>query len=517
MKNIFILFLTLFLTYSCSFFIKYSSAEFNKKEIKLKNSSSNYILTNNRPIFFLSYESNATLKQILELTHSHSYNLLENFYLWAIVQLHTRPDMASPSARLQVVLRKNKQYFCFDFRPNDLFHLYKTIKKIPKPRLNSHSNSMAELQREIRNYKLEVEKAMTITNSKMPSTIHDTLIIPDIEDFDIDESLFKELTKITTDTNKKTQDIKNQSFISMPYLFGLNYLIKNFSPNSNLLSLDNKIHRFFENNSTFVTPDFHSFLSQYQSNLSSVDVFKKGYFNEDDPLFVHEQLPSFSYLDIIDKFKVIHKNPLTSILYNIPQKLYPHQNFSSALCTIESQSKQRKQKNSSDSNQKSIVFGILQNNSAGDFIVASAAQDNSSSLSLFDTPLMLSQRYIKGMDYCYTNDWLNFTLPSFSSSEILYQSYAFSPKSSYSIEDLMEYFIKSARFLHMDDPKRLIIETNRLEESQVNELYKKNPLLYSKIEMGEIWNIYHFANSNETGIIMDPRTNPNIRGQHWAK
>lgn len=490
---------------SCSIFIKYSPDEMKSKNYIRKNLHKDIMLPVQKgPIFFINHESAQSLKQIQVLIQEKSDlkdDVVDLFYLWAMTQMYSRPDQNSPTARLQIVIRKKGVYSFFDFRDSVLFRHYNFLMKNPQytQAIKSSKENERELKKSIKEYWNQVDSYLKKrTKDQLNNKEYALAAIDDVQDIED----IPEIDKIEVQEMDKTKSFPN--FTPMPYLFGLNYLKKHFSQKDNLDELNKILKNYFQQNSSVVTPALSLFLQRFKEELQNHHLFKQLYFNEDDPIFVHEQLPVFSLEKVLDIYKGNHLNKSTALFYNVKQQLFDQDK--GIVCTLNKAPQLAK----NDSN----TFGVILDNADRDFILANATQNVSNLQPFFQTSLVSGNSNSPGLDYCVTKNWITFGINDLASKAILYNMFApgrFSMDKINNAADLQNFTLISPRYLVLDDPKRIVLETQLLTDSQLNEVSLVGPTIYSKLEMGELWSIFHFPATGEAGLLLDPRTNPSIR------
>lgn len=115
-----ILFLTLFFT-SCSFFIKSIDGQEEKVFLKEK-----------KPVLYCDYQGHSVFSKNLKaaeifrslIDREVNLNFLEKSIMWSLAQMSFAPHQASPSSRLQILLRWDNKIHYYDFNSGDLPYLY---------------------------------------------------------------------------------------------------------------------------------------------------------------------------------------------------------------------------------------------------------------------------------------------------------------------------------------------------------------------------------------------------------
>lgn len=115
MKTILILASSLLLG-SCSFFInKIDSTVLEKERIKIERP---YVATycyNEKPNLQLVGTNRDAQLQYQNFLKGKNYSFVDKVILWSLIQFQIRPDLSSPTARLQYVIRHQNEIFYFDF------------------------------------------------------------------------------------------------------------------------------------------------------------------------------------------------------------------------------------------------------------------------------------------------------------------------------------------------------------------------------------------------------------------
>jgi hypothetical protein len=403
-------FLSLVTLSSCSLFIQNFEGDIleenNVKPLSLSTKTTceiidkNILISENMPA---QKSFNLFLK---EIGSKKAFKFVDKAVLWSLLQMNLRPDLSSPTAKLQVLIKINDKF--------------------------DYLNSYAE------------------TKSKYP------------------------------------------------YLNGLNHLLKKYNSRYSLNQLATILDFHFKK-TLFVSKEFQLFLEEHKKDILLNPISKKNFVRGDETLKENERIPRLNFsktVRLINK----KKNSVNSFLftYKNQSKLTPKCNFDMSLY------------NDSlflinDTPVKSHIFGFK--NDKNTFMAVSSQRLNKLSL-IGNTILFKGESNIRSASICsfeHENSkrllWLIST-NSRDPGQHLFHLMQYGLDNIKSVNELNSMLMFS-RHQFLKNPVRLIIESRRSSETQLNELLKLNIPIYNAKKLGKVWGYYQ--DKNKSTFVLDDR------------
>jgi hypothetical protein len=427
--------LILYLT-GCSFFskkveslvessnIKATPLKVVKKNLHCVEDSKNQMILEDE--FTLKYYRTFS-NSIFESNH---YSFVQKAAIMALIEMSRRPDVASPTSRLQYYLRLNGKDYFFDFNQSKLSGLLK-----------------------------------------------------------------------------------------MPFLKGVESLLKNFDKSLPLSQLANQLDTLIPK-SVNVSPEFESFLQSHKNDLSKSEVLADIFFKGDEALTKHESFKRISYKKTVSDFFAKKQN--NDSLYDIAQNslapiAYTQKNLSFK-CNSDIQKENTlkdKIKNPVDS--RSHYFGLKDKDNI--FVAVS-----SSSL-----PKVL--KHFEGSYFFYSTP-SNTPVPvcQFSNDQediVLFSTSGRNPTQhlkhlvTYDISLVdnfpsLEELLNFSRHLFLSSPDRILYESKRGRKAQLDFFLSMNFPIYHVEALGDIIGsaTFKFKNREERSLIIDDRSQARLWCSH---
>lgn len=410
-----------------------------------------------------------------------SLSFIEISVLWSLVQMNVRPDQSSPTSGFQVLINFNGEQQYWDFRMSPFYKLFNKLK-----------DEEARLQSEL-----------LVKQKKNSLSLQD-------QDQKTKEKLRQKKEKI----KKKVVD---NSFLPLPFLFGLEFLLTKYGSKKGLLQL---IH-ILENNYPFpvlVEEEFQWFLNSMQGPILGVPLFKDFYFKEDEVLKKSESLPRPPYERILNAYEASKKNINFKNFYNVDNTLTPYQTEQNkeeieVRCGINLKAYEKSIYLVSQDIPSYNLFGYQ--SQQGNSFLAYTAQTVASIAPLMESLFFHGIANIKKGPFCLLKSKpqskgrhpFQISLMSTRSrdpGQHLYQLIKNHFHEIESIEDLDEK-LKGPRHLFLLNPIRLAYESKRGDPKQLEKLLMLDLPIYHASQLGNIWAHANFFQDKDFGFVIDER------------
>jgi hypothetical protein len=405
-------FLVLFLLCSCSYFIAKIDTPLVQERRKITEISQKktYCRLDQKFNVQLVGCDDTSQKAYLDLVSSlGQVDFLDQFALWSLLQMTSRPDQSSPTSRFQLLFHTNGQSHYFDF--------------------------FSEVQED-----------------------------------------------------------------QYPYLYGIEWVLKKFGKKHRLehyaALMDKHLGRKLK-----VSKSFEDFLVKNLEGIKANPELYAYYFRGSQILQENETAPPIKYSEIIKSYRAAEKGE--KIIVNTYLTPFSTAKGQSGSCNYDF----NLYDNSIFLIDKVIpvtnLFGLSQEGSA---FMASSSQKIEKYLSLFKSPLFKGDSKVRSSAVCIIENESNriwaFSNQSRDPGQHLFHLVRYGlPKSKSTPE--VDRLIRHSRHLFLSDPVRLIIESNRSREDQVENLLKLNLPIYNAEKLGNIWSYTSFAEKSR--FIIDDR------------
>lgn len=408
--------LLLFFASSCAYFINNFDQNRLSQDISTYKPSNKKLYCEQKSELQLvnsNIESQKAFSNFLEKTKL-KFTFADKAVLWSLIQMNLRPDLASPTSKLQIFIQTKDGF--------DYFHFYS----------------------------------------------------------------------------------KEQS--AHPYIYGLQHILKKYKSRYSLIKLAALLDKNFPNVFT-VNKDFEDFLSKNEQRIASHPLFKKEYMRADETLKENEKIPR------IKLSKLIRELPKSRAKIKINESLFEHKTDSNMIASC---NYDMKLYNSSiylihEDFIRSHLFGIKTNQ--GSFL-ASSTQRKVKFAPVGSSIFFKGESQTRSAAFCSFKSpkdkdkklWL-VSSESRDPGQHIYHILEYGIKSKTSPKEISE-LIAFSRHLFLEDPTRLIFESNRSSKQQLDGLLKLNLPIYNARKLGNVWAMY--KDKNDHNIIIDDRTDGQI-------
>ncbi len=305
--------------------------------------------------------------------------------------------------------------------------------------------------------------------------------------------------------------LKQDESFRMPFIKGLEYLVKNFDNSKSLNSLAESLDQIVPQ-AINVSPEFESFLLQNKNELQKKDSFSQVFFKGDEVLTKHESFKRISYKKVISLFNNdksnqdanfnISKNSLTDIDVG--------QNNLTVKCNTDiNKENSLREELLNSSLKKSHYFAIKDGENF--FIALSSELLDKSLRNIKDTYLISSKGPIDPLPICqFFNNDEDIVLFSTSGRNPVQHlkhlvTYDIALVSSYqSLKEILNF----SRHLFLSSPDRILYESKRGRKSQLDFFLSMNFPIYHVDALGDIVGSATFNNQGraDRSLIIDDRS-----------
>lgn len=285
-----------------------------------------------------------------------------------------------------------------------------------------------------------------------------------------------------------------------PYLYGIEWVLRKFGKKNRLehyaTLLDNHLGKKLK-----VSKSLEDFLVKNLDGIKNNPELYAYYFRGSQILRENETTPNLNYTDIIKAYRKTEKQQ--KIIVNTYLTPFSTTKGQSGSCNYDF----NLYDNSIFLIDKVIpvtnLFGLSSANSA---FMASSSQKIDSYTSLFHSPLLKGDSKVRSSAVCIIENDQNriwaFSNQSRDPGQHLFHLVRYGLPKSQSTSDV-DRLIRHSRHLFLSDPVRLIIESNRSREDQVENLLKLNLPIYNAEKLGNIWSYTSFKNKSR--FVIDDR------------
>lgn len=363
------------------------------------------------------------MKFLASIPKKQQFNQIESVIAWSLFQMNQRPDLATPSARFQLLLSQSGKIRYWDFK---------------------------------------------------------------------DSALDNDITK---------------SIHPMSFLYGLESILKTYSPKSSLFSVARRLDKYLPAK-TLISQKFARFISVHKRELLQNKLFTKSFFKADEQLHYGESIKTISYFNLIKKYNRLKKNFVDQVstsneLYDYslpgtgPQNGQVH-------CNINIKNyKKNKYHIASDNRERHHPYAIRFPN--GDFFLGITSISKSNFKTVLDSYLIESTQDNITPPLCYSQSkkgahvYLSFE--GRDPGQHLFNFFQYEIHKNSSREELDQY-LKFPRHLLLKNPIRLLYESGRASKSNLESMLSKDIPVYHSKSLGEVWLL-----SPESGFVVDDRGN----------
>lgn len=301
---------------------------------------------------------------------------------------------------------------------------------------------------------------------------------------------------------------KDQAY---PYLHALNLLLQKYRGNYSLKQLGKIIDSSYSHQ-FYVTHDFETFLKNHKKKISSLAALKRFYIRGDETLKENETISKQQVSPLIARYLKGKKKAQ----YTVSNYLftYKRNNLINAQCNYDmglyNSSIYLIHKDVIQSN----TFGLRKNNSV---FLADSTQHYQQIKQIPHTLFFQGESQTRSPAMC------QFSIPLKDKWDLwLVSTKSRDPGQhlfhlmEYGLQDMknlkqIDNLLRFSRHLFLKNPIRLILESQRSNPAQLNELLKLNMPIYNAVKLARIWGYHH--NEKEKSFILDERNSGSLTCQ----
>lgn len=309
---------------------------------------------------------------------------------------------------------------------------------------------------------------------------------------------------IKTSDKEKYFNSYSQDKNAMPYLNLLNQILKEYRSKYSLLQLARLLDQDYQGK-FLVSKDFEHFLTQNKINILQSKLLKKYFARGDETLKNHERIPKVSFRSLVKKYLKSRK----LVSYDLKRLLfsYPLSKQEAIKCNFD----MGLYKNSlfliNKAQIKSNIFGMK---SASNSFMAVSSQEITSFTQFGKTLFFQGKSHVRSASVCSYNStaqesFKDLWLISSGSRDPGQHLYHLLQYGITQVKDDRELssMLSFSRHQFLKDPVRLIIESRRSNEKQINELLRLNIPIYNAKSIGRVWG--KFNHSKNSSFFLDER------------
>lgn len=375
----------------------------NKKDVYCKENVKLELINSNESSqdFFASF--------IQDKSERYQFKFIDKAVLWSLYQLNLRPDISTPTSKLQVFLKLNgtDEYFHFFSKAEDTF----------------------------------------------------------------------------------------------PNFFGLESLLKKYNSKYTLYTLAKIADAQFKSHYK-VSKQFEDFLYTNREKIREIPIFRKYFFRGDETLRENENISAYP----LTKIYQLYQKKKRAKEYQISQKLFAYDKTKrfKSYCNYDMNMYSNSIYLIHKTFIKSNLFGIKEGTN---FMLVSTSQDLGEINSLNSTPFFKGRSQSRSAAFCKfdfnskQNIWMTST-ESRDPGQHLYHLIEYGIEKVKSIEDL-DQIMRFSRHLFLENPHRLIIESKRSSQEQLDRILKIDIPIYNANQLGKVWGYYSTRGQHK--FIIDDR------------
>lgn len=269
-----------------------------------------------------------------------------------------------------------------------------------------------------------------------------------------------------------------------PVLYGVEWLLKKFKKNTRLETYAKILDEHFSNQLK-VGKQFEAFLLKNKAELLTHPILGPYFIRGSEPLQEDERLPSLSYKTLISLYRKHEKNQ--KITVNVSLTQFETQNGNSGLCNYDF----NLYENSIFLIDKVIpqgnIFGFSNHQNA---FFASTSQKVMALEPVDSLPLFKGQSKIRSTGICIlktqNGDVWTLSNNSRDPGQHLFHLIKYGLMSASNASDV-DKLLRHSRHIFLNDPLRLVIESSRSREDQIENLLKLNIPIYNADYLGNVW------------------------------
>lgn len=293
-----------------------------------------------------------------------------------------------------------------------------------------------------------------------------------------------------------------------PYLFGLEWILKKFNKRQTLDYYAGIIQSRFKNQLK-VSEDLERFLSKNKELIKADKQLALYYFRGTEVLKKEESTPEIKLSRILAEYKKVRNKQ--DVIINTTLHPFSTTKGQEGYCNYDFNLYQNSIFLIDKTLPVSNIFGLSQGRNA---FLSSSSQTFKEAKPLFDQPIFKGISKVRSSAICsiQNNETKIWTISNESRDpgQHLFHLIKYGLPQAGSVQEV-DRLLKHSRHLFLADPIRLIIESDRSDQDQIQNLLKLNVPIYHAENLGNIWG--YVRTDKESRFIKDER-NP---GEFFCK
>jgi len=297
--------------------------------------------------------------------------------------------------------------------------------------------------------------------------------------------------------------------LSWPYLAGLEELLIKHRSTYRLLQFASWLDLYFKEAKS-VGNELAYFLKEQKDNLEKHAILKNTFLKAKQPLSIGETLPHIPYVKLIKIFhskhrKVKHQNTL--LPYHLPFQNPAYQGVN-IQCNynfgLYDQAKYYIHKQAVPN----LSVGIM--DKSGNYLMGTSTQNLTNLRPVEETFLMAGTPHQDNLSVCFIKNETNqsqFSIISTDSrdpGQLIYHLIQYEIFNSKNLLETSEY-LNFPRHLFLIDPLRMVYESEKGSNQQLNRFLSMNFPIYHADSIGNLWLFASFEKLGQHGIVTDSR------------
>ncbi|MBT7610483.1 MAG: hypothetical protein HN576_12055 [Bacteriovoracaceae bacterium] len=296
----------------------------------------------------------------------------------------------------------------------------------------------------------------------------------------------------------------DQHVSKTPYLSGLNYILKRYNSKASLIRIAKLLHKHLPRTIP-IDNDFSQFLEKNQTKLQNHDQFKSAFFKASQVIRKGESLPKINFKKIT--LQRDRKKPVRPNTHLFATKISKDQNI---YCNVDlTLYKNNIFLISNEDAPEGLPFSISKKN--GDHIILVASNQLQTIMPFKETFNLKGKANGNPMVFCYLkskqtqNEFSIVSSKGRDPGQFIYHLLNIDLQDSKTLKETQNY-INFPRHLFLRSPDRLIYESIKGSEEQLQNYLGLNFPIFHKTHLGRIWIHAKLNDSKKSGLLLDRRT-----------
>jgi len=298
---------------------------------------------------------------------------------------------------------------------------------------------------------------------------------------------------------------------SWPYLVGLEELLSKYKSSYHLLQFAKWLDQYF-NQSKQVGIELARFLKEQKDKLEQYDQLKNTFLRAKQPLSVGETLPHVAYVKLLKNItpsqkKIKYQNTL--LPYPLSATNPDHQNIN-ILCNYDFGLYDQARYYIHKQEIPNLSVGIM--DKSGNYLMGITTQHLTDIRPVDKTFFIAGTAHQDNLSVCFIKNAINqsqFALVSTDSrdpGQLIYHLIQYEFFNSKNLYETSAY-LNFPRHLFLIDPLRMVYESGKGSNQQLNRFLSMNFPIYHADSIGNLWLLASFDRLNQHGIVTDSRKN----------